>query len=68
VQFKVRVFNVRVLVDVIYPLGVKETGPTLDAVDDVVFFQQKLGEVRAVLPGDACDEGNFGFCGHTISL
>jgi hypothetical protein len=49
----------RVLVDVVHPLGVEAAGAALDAVDDVPFFEQKLGEVRAVLAGDAGDEGDF---------
>ena len=36
-----------------YPLGVEGAGAALDAVDDVAFFQQKFGQVRAVLAGDA---------------
>jgi len=59
-QFEARVVNVRVLVDVVYALGVEQAAPAFDAVHDVTLFQQKLGEVRAVLAGDACDEGDFG--------
>jgi hypothetical protein len=50
---------VRVLVDVVHPLGVKRAGPALDAVHDVAFFQQKFSQVRAVLASDAGNESNF---------
>ena len=53
--------------DVVDALGVERAGAALDAVDDVAFFQQKFGQVGAVLPGDAGDEGDFGRvcgCGH----
>ena len=33
----------RVLVEVVYALGVERAGPALDAVDRVAFFQQELG-------------------------
>ena len=59
VQTEVGVVHMRVLVDVVYPLGVEGTGPALDAVHDVAFFQQKLGQVGPVLAGDAGDEGGF---------
>ena len=38
VQFEVGVVDVRILVDVVNPLGIKRAGPALDAVDDVAFF------------------------------
>ena len=37
----------RVLVDVVYALGVERAGPALDAVDLVAFFQKEFGQVRA---------------------
>jgi len=58
----------RVLVDVVYALGVERAGPALDAVDGVAFFEQKLSQVRAVLAGDASDEGDFGGCGHGVRV
>ena len=64
VQVKAGVVNVRVLVDVVHALGVELAAAALDAVHDVALFQQQLGEVRAVLAGDAGDEGDFGLgCG-----
>ena len=55
VQLEAGVVDVWVLVDVVYPLRVKGTGPALDAVHDVAFFQQEFGEITAVLAGDAGD-------------
>jgi hypothetical protein len=51
---------VRVLVQVIDAVGVKQAGAALDAVDGVALVQQEFGEVGAVLAGDAGDECSFG--------
>jgi hypothetical protein len=59
-QFEARIVNVGVLVDVVYALGIEGTGAAFDAVHDVAFFKQQLGQVRAVLAGNAGDEGDFG--------
>ena len=42
VQFEVSVINMRVLVDVVYPLGVKRASPAFDAVHDIAFFQKEF--------------------------
>ena len=55
VQLEAGVVDVGVLVDVVNALGVEGAGAALDAVDGVAFFQEELGEVRAVLAGDAGD-------------
>jgi hypothetical protein len=34
-------------------------GPPHDSVNGITFFQKQLGQIRAILPGDAGDEGNF---------
>jgi len=57
---------VRVLVEVVDPLGVEQGGAAFNAVDDVALVQQELGEIRAVLAGDAGDE--CGFVHGSISL
>ena len=59
VQLEARVINVRVLVNVVYALGVKRAGPALDAVHGVALFQQKFSQVRAVLAGYAGNKGSF---------
>lgn len=52
----------RVLVQVVYALGIEAAGPTFDAVDDVALFEQKFGKIRAVLASDAGNKGDFLFC------
>lgn len=39
--------------------GVEQRWP-FDAVHDIAFFQQILGEISAVLAGDAGDKSDFG--------
>jgi hypothetical protein len=51
--------DVRVLVEVVDALGVEARRAADHAVDLVAFGEQQLGEVGAVLPGDACDECAF---------
>ena len=55
VQLEAGIFDVRVLVDVIYPGGVKAGCAAFDAVHGVAFSQQKFGQIGAVLTGDASD-------------
>ena len=59
VQDEAAIADVRVLVEVIDAVGVEERRPALDAVDDVALAEQQLGEVGAVLPGDAGDQSDF---------
>ncbi len=56
VQDEPAVALVRVLVEVVDALGVERRGAALDAVHRVTLGQQQLGEVGAVLPGDAGDQ------------
>ena len=51
--------RVRVLVDRVEPAGVEAAGAADNAVDLVAFAEQELGEIRAVLAGDAGEEGLF---------
>jgi len=60
VQLEVGVLNVRVLVNVVDPLGIEGAGAALDAVHHVAFFKQELRKVGPVLAGDTGDQGNFG--------
>ena len=59
-QFEVCVVDMRILIDMVDPLGVEGTGPAFDAVDDIAFFEQEFGKVGTVLAGDAGDEGYLG--------
>ena len=56
VQDEAAIGLVRILVEVVDPVGVEQRGAALDAVHLVAFAEQELGEVGAVLAGDAGDE------------
>jgi hypothetical protein len=43
---------------VINAIGVEQRGVALDPVDLIAFAEQKLSEIRAVLAGNARDQGN----------
>ncbi len=58
-QEKTDAVDVRVGVKVIDPGGVKGAGPADDAVDLVSFFQEQIGQVTSVLPGDAGNKSFF---------
>ena len=45
-----------IVVKVIDAIGVEEAGTPHQAVHFIAFREQELGQVRAVLPGDACDQ------------
>ncbi len=44
-EFKVSVLDMWILVNMIDTLRIEGRCPTLDAVDDIAFFEQKFGEV-----------------------
>ena len=50
---------VGILIEVVDSLGVEAAGPALDAMHAVALFQQQLGQVGAILAGDAGDQGGF---------
>ena len=56
---KLRVLDVRVLVEVVDAVGVEQRSAALDAVHLVALFQQEFGQIGAVLAGDAGDECYF---------
>ena len=39
VEFEARIVDMRILINMVHPLGIERTGPALDAVDGVAFFQ-----------------------------
>ena len=49
----------RILIDVINTIGIKRRGATLDAMYYIAFIEQELGKVRAILPSDPSNEGDF---------
>ena len=50
---------VRVMDEMVDALGIEGRRPALDAMHHVSLGQQKLGEVGAILPGHAGDEGHL---------
>ena len=54
-QDEATVADFRSLVEMIDAVGVEQGRPPLQAMDDVAFFQQQLGEIGAVLTGHAGD-------------
>jgi hypothetical protein len=56
---KRRSFDVRILVEMVDAVGVEQGCPALDAVHLVALVEQELGEIGAVLSGDAGDQGDF---------
>jgi hypothetical protein len=50
---------VRVMVQVVDPVGIEQARPADDAVDLVAFAQQEFGQIRTVLPGDPGDQRLF---------
>lgn len=51
--------DMRILVDMVDPLGVEQRGAALDAMHLVALLEQKLGQVRSVLPGNPGDKRPF---------
>ncbi|MNL39841.1 hypothetical protein D3C87_1621500 [compost metagenome] len=59
VQLEAAIRGVRVFVDMVDALGVEERGPALDAMHLIALFEQKLGQVGAILARDTGDERNL---------
>src|SRR5258708_14563010 len=59
-QNEIAIGYMRILIEMVDPVGIEQRGTALDAMDDVAFAQQKLREVGAVLAGDTGDQCNFG--------
>ena len=54
-QFEFGIINMRVLIQVINPVGVKQRGTAFDAVYFIALAQQQFSQVSAILPGHAGD-------------
>lgn len=66
-QNEAAVLNVRVLVQVVNAIGVEQRGATLDAVNNIAFLEQKLGEIGSILTSDASNEsGSFFHWGSSL--
>jgi len=64
VQHEAPVVDLRVLVEVVDPLRVEERSAAFDAVDHVPLLEQKLCEIRSVLPGNSGDQCHFSVLVH----
>src|SRR6056297_1304186 len=56
-QPEARIRRVRILVDMVDPLGVEQRRTALDPVHLVTLFQKEFSKVGTILPGDSGDEG-----------
>ena len=51
-EFEARVVDVRVLIDMVDPPRVEQGRPPLDPMHLIALVQQKLCQIRPILPGD----------------
>ncbi len=58
-QFEIGVIYMGILIDMIYPLGIKRGGPAFNAVHLIAFFQQELRQIGSVLAGHTGDKRFF---------
>ncbi len=54
---EIPVIDMRVLVEMVDPAGVEHRAAALDAVDDISFPKEEIGQVRAILAGHTGNEG-----------
>jgi hypothetical protein len=54
-QDEISVINMRILIQVIYALGIEQGAAAFDAMDFISFAQEQFREIRSVLSGDTCD-------------
>jgi hypothetical protein len=58
VQKELAIRRMWILVEMVNAIGLEQRRPPPDTVDDVSLFQKKLGQIRAILAGNAGDQGN----------
>ena len=58
-QLQPDVFLVRILIQVINPVGIEKGRPALDTVHFIAFFQQQFSQVCPVLACDSCNQRAF---------
>ena len=58
-QNELAVVDMRVLVEMVDPVGVEQGRAAFDAVDGVAFLEQEFGEIGTILAGDAGDQCGF---------
>ena len=67
-QREALVVHMRVLVQVVNPVGVEQRGAAFDAVHCVAFVQQQFCQVSAVLAGHAGDQCSFHRVGRLVCV
>src|SRR3954466_6854359 len=61
--------NVRILIQMIYPVSIEQQGAALEAAHFIACAQQIFRKIGAVLTGHAGDQGNFShYSGTTMVL
>ena len=63
-QGKTPVYHMRILVQVIDAVGIEQRRAALDTMNFIALVEQELGEIGAILAGDAGDQG--GFAAHSL--
>jgi len=58
-QDKAALCLVRILVQVIDPIGIEQRGPAFHAMNNIAFPQQELRQIGAILSGNAGDQSNL---------
>jgi len=59
VQNKFSVSQVRILIKMVNAVSIEERAAPLDAVNIIAFLEQKLRQIRSVLPCYACYQSTF---------
>lgn len=67
-QLETRVRDMRVFVDLVHPLSVKQRGTALNAMYLVALLKKKLGEIATILSGNTGDQCTFHAVRHSSSL
>ncbi len=65
-QEEAHIFFMPILIEMVYAVGVEQTGAALDAVNDVALAQQKFCQIGAILASDAGNECDFGLFCHSV--
>ena len=56
----------RIVIEMLNPIGVKGTGPADQPMHHVAFFQQEFGQVAAVLTSDPGNYSELHIIGHGL--
>jgi len=55
-KHKMTMIDMRILVEMIYPLRIQTTGPAFYTVHFVALFKQKFGKIRSILTSNSISE------------